>query len=1098
MGGDGKANIGTNPFLDCLLNPWTGTKSIIPDFEPNNQRYARRLLYNANMSGATDYLLVVTQFNQRQQLTRYVKATITDDCAAYGTWGFYNPNIRPLQLAGDWIWAGVVSPEENLGDNYAMARGVSGGYEVISNTVAAGAFAVAGQVHAVSSPQLFDFRRLEGTSLMKFRESDGAYITGVPVATGIKGIVEPIVTPMLPIGTDANDIGAYAFDVTYRSGLSVGETAGLIFQTAPAEFFPNESNLGGVLYGQLVAGEHFPFGLCGRTRISGSSTRNILAASGLWLSYYTNERDDGSASPTPVAHYMAASMISGPNPSSVSCVFEFTTHAPILGIEFWQDQLSGTVGLGNFASINIRNSEFLQPGFVEPLTLINVEAVDPTMKINVEYTGNFEVIPTANSQSIARDIQPQNNGVDYHVDDIKSATLPFRYKDAFRFSLMISLKDGMRYHTAYAAGATDRRLLAGYAGGLWSKIADLAKGLWGAVKPGLKQWAIERIGGAAGAFYKPGRASGRGRPSRRSSHRAPVDEKPVTSSKPIRRKQPKTVSDVRLPPTPLLMDDTGFVDIIAYEPDGFSAENSGAARVKSVGFASGRKSKKIVNVEEKKQTIIDPTNYDLWPTLDDISRYHQCKKTIVMRGPTKECPDFDFAVAHFPIIYSLEVDGEVDASAVITGVLTVEPVQYADGKFAVYGANNIDVRLINTGAAEDIITPSPFVYFTLQQDMPVSVIEDESYALSLHLARMGTYTDMVISGIPFDDSYFGEPEGYNLKYQAARAFGKQLLIGSRVESGDLPPAHPLLEPMDIREAMNLLNYEYEVACVLMLHEGLNVRRGAEFGTSNKVVLEKPHNLESKQEAVAAPVENLKEAVVSALNGRNAALEMNVLNRLQAISNKQDIIRIARGVLESQRNEKTKANAEQNILRTADLLQSEIDNLNIFFRSQPMLKFLSLAPFEAEAVKAQVRAGVELIPTKTVPKKVVAPKEMKGSSDFAEQDEAMMKLLEEGKIPQWDKPYRPSAAELPELKVIQRLKNRAPPASPDFIELDKIIKRYTSLPVRTAAQNQAALGQTPKVEKVRAKTAQGAVEGVKAAPSRFSRLSKPAGDSNLGF
>jgi hypothetical protein len=506
-------SFGYNPYLQLLLDPKNGPPALIPDAAPTAHRYPRRLNYSKVLIGQTDYLVHFSTFNDRSQISLYILATTTDNCPIIGTWP---ASLRPLQVVGDWIYAGSIQPEENLSDDYANARSVSQSYEIQSNTKSIGVVEMTGRVTAVAVPQLFDFRTVKSTQFLKYRQDDNSLLTGANLFDGVFGITEPIVTPMSAIGTSSTEAGGANYVITYIDNYTNDTVASTTIPLAivPGDM-PYKSITNTACTYAFQGGIDFPFGFTGKTtvkvlwtQLSKTSGSNVFAN----LRFFNHEGLNGIVGTTPVAHNRQFVESASTSETLSEGYFEYSivSRSPILGVQLLIGGLTQNAPIiSGMVQVTLVNTDVLRIGFTDPCTFVHIEDVDVAQRVSVDSVVNFEVIPTAAVQSIARDLKSLGGSIQYHVDDIKAAEMVFVNKKAFGLNLM-----GKMSHESVlrrdSMAISDRGVLAGYASGGWGQVLDLLKGAWLSAKPGLKQWAIEKIGSASGgAFKKAGYASGK-------------------------------------------------------------------------------------------------------------------------------------------------------------------------------------------------------------------------------------------------------------------------------------------------------------------------------------------------------------------------------------------------------------------------------------------------------------------------------------------------------------------------------------------------------------------------------------------------------------
>jgi hypothetical protein len=507
-------SFGNNPYLQLLLDPKNGPPALIPDAAPTAHRYARRLNYSKVLMGYTDYLVHFTTFNDRAQISLYILAQTTDSCSNTG--GAWPASLRPLQVAGDWIYAGTILPEEDLSVDYANARSVSQSYEIQSNTKSIGVVEMTGRITAVAVPQLFDFRTVKSTQFLKYRQDDNSLLTGTNLCDGIFGITEPIVTPMSAIGTSSTEAGGANYVITYVDNYTNDTiiSTSIPFTIVPSDM-PYKTITNTSCTYAFQCGVDFPFGFTGKTtvKVLWSQLSKLPGANVIsMLRVYNHEGLNGVIGTTPIGHSRSF-VESGSTSETLSegyYEYSIVSKSPLLGVLVVISGLAQTAPLiSGFVQVTLINTDVLRIGFTDPCTFVHIEDVDVAQRVSVDSVVNFEVIPTAAVQSIARDLKSLGSSVQYHVDDIKAAEMVFVNKKAFGLNLM-----GRMTHSQVlqrdSKAISDRNVLAGYASGGWGDITDLLKSAWLAAKPGLKQWAIEKIGSASGgAFKKAGFAAGK-------------------------------------------------------------------------------------------------------------------------------------------------------------------------------------------------------------------------------------------------------------------------------------------------------------------------------------------------------------------------------------------------------------------------------------------------------------------------------------------------------------------------------------------------------------------------------------------------------------
>lgn len=906
---------GENAYLQTLIDPWGAPQALIPDAAPTASRYARRLMTTKLLTGSSDYLFQLTPYNPRVQAVYYKPAAILDNCAGVPTVALQWPvNLRPLVAPGDWVWQGEMAPEELLSDNYSWARTQSMGFRVIADTQPIGVFSLSGMVHVMNAPQLFDFRSLESSELFKYRQDDNSLLASVRLTDGVVGLCEPIVTPMLPLGTNAVESAGNRLCLRYANARYFQTGGSGPIPTTVLTPFPNFSYDGTNSMVRLVPGSEFPFGMSGATTVTVNVAKALVSlAAQTYIVYYNNENDDGTPSAAVVGHiFNGYEAGTAGFALSYTTSFRYVSRSPLLGI------FIGVTGLGDMSTaagnmtITVENSEFLQLGFAEPFSLINVEKTDALMRVSFQATTNFEVIPEASVQSITRDMNSSRALIRYHMDDLKSAELPFAHKAAFGLSMAVPATNRDTYRND-AIFLSQRPVLRGYAAGIWSTLGDLIGSAWTAVKPGLKQWAIERIGKAAAIRADNGYACGRkgfamkasgdfprklkgnaGR--RRALPTLAIEPEPTGGSGDNETKPEGTMVLVPDKPEAIAMvyntfDDVEDVGVV----DGHRAFSVCKKKTDRKGFAMRRRALPPSRGEEKREALppVEPEpQYMAYPADDDIRRQDVYRRACFLNGCPADPLMKEYGVFRFPYVVPGKEGNPTnvyEAEALVSSMM-VQGVSYTqvvvDGKVV-----TVDSRIMSSDSASSILLSEENeikdgLVLTLRDSSVtnVDVIDDDSYSLGLYACVAGYPTDQPFSGtLESADPLvpFGEVGMEQEKAAAMEALGKTLIIG--VGTGTLPGRHSVLQNLRYREVANAVGLEYELTCLILINDSLVVKQGAYFASHGTPVTEKHSGAEQVAQNLANNTGNWEDAVMPALRAFGGNLADNFNNQYKRIN-----------------------------------------------------------------------------------------------------------------------------------------------------------------------------------------------------------------------
>lgn len=910
-----KDEVTYNPYLQTLVDPWNAPKTLIPDTEPTDARYARRLMTDILLTGQTDYLIHLTPYNPRIQASQYRVATVVDNCSGFPNATIQWPGtLRPLQMVGDWVWNGELASEEKLADNYSWARTQSVGYQLISDTQPIGVFTLSGQIHAENAPTMFDFRQLEASELFKYRRDDNSLCSSVRLTDGITGVCEPVVTPMLPIGTNAVETGGnrVAFRFVNKRQSGTGGAGTLVAVAMPNFSFNADYS---TIY--CVPGEagSFPFGMTGATYLSlsaaGVATTTVAVA---YIGIFTHENADGSPSATPVCHFTTKSeAVTLAWSGAINADFRFVARAPILGIMF------SVYGLGNLSAntqafrCEIVNTEYLQLGFAEPFTLINVEKTDPAMRIAYSAVTNVEVIPEASIQSVARDVGEGRPVVRYHVDDLEAAMLPFRNKAAFSFRTCVP-KSNVDYYNKSSLMYSPRPVLKAYAAGWWNTIKDLASGAWEAIKPGLKEFAISRIGKASAITngyassrrayaMKPGRNTGPVNAGRRTQRRPPPPDTSVQAT--IAQAAPDTSTAGT---TTDGGEGAGTMVIVPDRPEWdqkvradycdvldlgvFDGQRAYAVKEKVVAYAMRRRALPPTRGQEevKIEALPPPPIQEMaWPTSSELARDRVYRRACFINGCPRDPMSNKFGAFTFPVIVFragaqlvFEVEGLVSDKPVVgvnyDNVVVGDKVAYVDGML---GSPQSAAALL---LSADNVIPGG-IYLTINKDTveSIDVIEDDSYSLGLYACVNGYPTDQPFTGTLEDgdpNRPFGAVGEMASKAEEMEAKGRCLFVG--VGSDMLPGRHPMLQNLKYREVGNIVGLEYELTCSIILADHLVMKKGAYFEKEGAPLTEKHRAAEVATQVVSQAAETWEDMVAPSLAKFGSTLASNLTNQYNRI------------------------------------------------------------------------------------------------------------------------------------------------------------------------------------------------------------------------
>lgn len=156
-------------YTQLLINPIDSAPCSIPDEDPTPHAL-KTLNYNQNLTIAQPNGLFVWPSHSESVGIRH-----------YG----YDPVTATCNLLG------ILLPDEDVTSNYIKGRSITGGLQLISNTVAGGAFAVSGALSAIAYGSLPPIDTISPSSLTQYKMDNVSVLGSVPSAEGVV-VVAPI------------------------------------------------------------------------------------------------------------------------------------------------------------------------------------------------------------------------------------------------------------------------------------------------------------------------------------------------------------------------------------------------------------------------------------------------------------------------------------------------------------------------------------------------------------------------------------------------------------------------------------------------------------------------------------------------------------------------------------------------------------------------------------------------------------------------------------------------------------------------------------------------------------------------------------------
>lgn len=409
---------GTNEFLNTCLEPFGKRGVCIPDVNLN-PRVPKAINYNLNLSGSTSYLLWFTPQSRIVQLQIY---------SNHGT------DQHPI-----WAWLMDVAPDQVLGENFSVSRYVSSGIQVLSNTIASGAFAVQGSIYAVNYQDPTDFQTLTAQAILASRVDETSYVENELVANGVVCISQPAVDLEFRLmDNNASENSGPYFEAVFEAGYWITNTANYPLTTQTGYTPPfYDGSLMNIL---TVTTPLLPFLMKGRTKfavdiefLTHVTPLYTLAGPGTFvirgldiLGNITCSSNFGKTGATVGGSSGGHPVLDG-SAFHIEGYFYSTTPIATIQVSYTPSTLAVPVASDYGVRIKLHNEVVVRPGEISNGSIIVVNNVSASQSITVNSIINYEAVPNA---QLAQNVQTGGFLLD-NVSDLEAVKLVMGNKSHF-------------------------------------------------------------------------------------------------------------------------------------------------------------------------------------------------------------------------------------------------------------------------------------------------------------------------------------------------------------------------------------------------------------------------------------------------------------------------------------------------------------------------------------------------------------------------------------------------------------------------------------------------------------------------------------------
>lgn len=185
-----------NDYLQGALDPFSAKNMRIPDISVNSMlpkvlTYMNTITTDAQETGA----IVFTPSSRGEVIRQYKQDPITKDL----------------------FFVKIVTPNEDLTDDFSAARPVTGALTLVSDTISSTNSNLGGTTHGVSFNDMPQISKLSIQSLSSFKKDDSSAALNIKLSDGIMAVAEPnsnlTITPFTTNAVNPVDVilGAYYF-----------------------------------------------------------------------------------------------------------------------------------------------------------------------------------------------------------------------------------------------------------------------------------------------------------------------------------------------------------------------------------------------------------------------------------------------------------------------------------------------------------------------------------------------------------------------------------------------------------------------------------------------------------------------------------------------------------------------------------------------------------------------------------------------------------------------------------------------------------------------------------------------------------------------